>query len=293
MTGGSGQVGGALARLAPPGIDIVVPSRAQLDLAAERFDIAALLSATRASVIVNCAAYTDVDAAEDDPLLARRVNADAPAALAAAAATAGIPIVQLSTDYVFRGDKPAPYDEDDRPDPQSVYGRTKLEGEHAVAASGARYAILRTSWVFSAGGRNFLRTILKLGRERASLVVVADQHGCPTHAADFAAAVAAVTRRLACGTLDDGIWHAANAGDTTWHGFARHIFKRAAELGQSVPTIEAISTSAYPTRALRPANSRLSTDRLYRDFGLKLRSWTAAADEVVTELIEKDGSEAQ
>ena len=284
VTGGSGQIGGAFAALAPSGVRVILPSRAELDLASDRLDIAPLLSATGATAIVNCAAYTDVDRAEDEPLLARRVNAAAPAALAAAAVAVGIPIVQVSTDYVFRGDKPVAYVEEDEPCPQGVYGQTKLDGERAVAASGARYAILRTSWVFSAGGRNFLRTMLRLGGERAALRVVADQRGCPTHAADFAAAAATVTRRLTDGGIDSGIWHVANAGETTWHGFAERIFARAAAAGQKVPTVEAIDSSAYPTRAVRPANSRLSTDRLHRDFGVKLRPWTMAVDEVTAEL---------
>ena len=289
VTGGSGQVGGALVDRAPAHVQIICPSRAQLDLSAEQIDIAPLITATGASAIINCAAYTNVDGAEDEPAIAHRINASAPAALATAAAAADIPIVQISTDYVFSGGKSAAYVEDDDTDPQNVYGRTKCDGEHAVVASGARHAILRTSWVFSAGGSNFVRTMLRLGKERDLLHVVADQHGCPTHASDLANAIAVVTEALTSRRQDSGIWHVANAGETTWHGMAQRIFARASELGRPAPRVEGIASSEYPTRAARPTNSRLSTARLRRDFGLELRSWESAVDEVVGDIIANEG----
>lgn len=289
VTGGSGQVGGALAARAPAHVRIVALSRDQLDLAAEHIDIAPLIAATGASAVINCAAYTNVDGAEDEPAVAHRINASAPAALAAAAAAADIPIVQISTDYVFAGDKPSAYVEEDNTDPQNVYGRTKCDGERAVVASGARHAILRTSWVFSAGGSNFVRTMLRLGKERDLLRVVADQQGCPTHAADLADAITVVAEDLISRRKDSGIWHVANAGETTWYGMAQHIFGRAAELGRPAPRVEGIASTEYPTRAARPANSRLSTARLESDFGLELRSWETAVDEVVGDIIAKEG----
>lgn len=288
VTGGSGQLGGALAAAPPPGVRIVAPPRAVLDLASDRLDAAPLLAAEKVTAIVNCGAYTKVDQAEDEPELAQRINGDAPGALAHAACTAGIPIVQISTDYVFAGDKRGWYQEDDATGPRSVYGSSKLAGERAVRASGARHAILRTAWVFSGGGANFVRTMLRLGREREAVGVVADQFGCPTHAADLAQAVAAVTRALEDGR-DSGVWHVVNAGDTSWHGLAEHAFARAAALGQPVPKLSAITTADYPTRAPRPANSRLATDRLYRDFGIALRPWQQAVDAAVDAIVACEG----
>jgi dTDP-4-dehydrorhamnose reductase len=273
----------------PPGVRIVAPPRAALDLAAERLDLAPLLAAERITAIVNCGAYTKVDQAEDEPQLAQRINGDAPGALAAAARDAGIPIVQISTDYVFAGDKTAPYTEDDPTGPTSAYGRSKLAGEQAVLASGARHAILRTAWVFSADGANFVRTMLRLGRERDTVGVVDDQIGCPTHAGDIAAAVAQVTLALEDGRCGNGVWHLVNAGETSWHGLAERVFARAALRGQPAPVLNAIPTSAYPTKAPRPANSRLVTDRLYHDFGIRLRPWKEAADEAVDEILAREG----
>jgi len=289
VTGGSGQVGGAFAANPPPGVRIVAPPRAVLDLAAERVDVAPLLAAEGVTAIVNCGAYTKVDQAEDEPELARRINGEAPAALAAAARDADIPIVQISTDYVFAGDKPAPYTEDDPTRPTSAYGRSKLVGEELVAASGAHHAILRTAWVFSPSGANFVRTMLRLGRERDTVGVVDDQIGCPTHASDIAAAVAQVTAALEDRRCGSGLWHLVNTGETSWHGLAEHVFARAALRGQRAPVLNAIPTSAYPTRAPRPANSRLVTDRLYHDFGIRLRPWQEAADEAVDAIMAREG----
>jgi dTDP-4-dehydrorhamnose reductase len=163
-----------------------------------------------------------------------------------------------------------------------------VAGERAVRGSGARHAILRTAWVFSGGGANFVRTMLRLGRERDAVGVVADQFGCPTNAADLAQAVAAVTLAIEDGH-DSGLWHVVNAGETSWHGLAERVFARAAELGQPTPKLSAISTADYPTKAPRPANSRLATDRLYRDFGIALRPWQAAADAAVDAIVAREG----
>ena len=292
VTGGSGQLGGALVAHPPTGVRIVAPPRAALDLAGETLDVAPLLAAEGVTAIVNCGAYTKVDQAEDEPELADRVNGAAPGTLARAARAAGIPIVQISTDYVFAGDKPEPYTEDDDTGPQGVYGRSKLAGEQAVIAAGARHAILRTAWVFSGGGTNFVRTMLRLGRERDMVSVVADQHGCPTHAGDLAEAVAAITLALEDGRRASGLWHVVNAGETTWHGLAERAFARAAFHGRPAPVLNAIPTSAYPTKAPRPANSRLAGERLYRDFGIRLRPWQDAADAAVDEILAHEGGAA-
>jgi dTDP-4-dehydrorhamnose reductase len=285
VTGASGQVGGALALAPPAGVRIVAPPRAMLDLAlGDAIDVAPLLGAEGVTAIVNCGAYTRVDQAEEESELAQRINAAAPGALARAAAMAGIPIVQVSTDYVFSGDKPSPYDEADATAPQGVYGRSKLAGEQAVMASGARSAILRTAWVFSPRGSNFVRTMLRLGRERDALGVVADQLGCPTHAGDLAAVVAQVTLALEDGA-SSGLWHAVNAGETSWHGLATRVFARAALHGRPAPSVRALTTAEYPTKAVRPANSRLATVKLRRDFGISLRDWEAAVDDAVDAII--------
>jgi dTDP-4-dehydrorhamnose reductase len=201
------------------------------------------------------------------------VNALAPANLAEAAARADIPIVHVSTDYVFPADGHGPWPEDGRIAPVGVYGQTKAEGEAGVRTSGARYAIIRTAWVVSADRSNFVKTMLRLGAERDELRVVADQLGTPTHAGDLAAALQRVTH---CFSEDpaqpSGTWHCANAGETTWHGLATHVFACAARLGLRVPKrVDAIATADYPTPARRPLDSRLETSAIARDFGIRLR----------------------
>lgn len=292
VTGGSGQVGGALAAAPPPGVHVIAPSRALLDLADPALDVAPLLAAEDVTAIINCGAFTGVDRAEDNVDLAHQVNALAPGILARAARTAGIPIVQISTDYVFSGESPGFYREYDVTGPRCVYGRTKLAGEQAVIASGANHAILRTAWVFSAGGNNFVRNMLRLGREKDELGIVADQRGCPTHAGDLAQAIAAITAAFDGGSRASGVWHIVNSGETTWHGLATHIFARAARLGQPSPRVKPLTTAEYPTKASRPANSRLATDLVSADFGIGLRGWEAAADAVVDTIIAAEGRQA-
>src|SRR3546814_216398 len=182
------------------------------------------------------------------------------------------------------------YNEDDLTGPRGAYGRTKLAGEKAVIASGARYAILRTAWVFSAQGTNFVRTILRLGRERDTLGVVADQIGCPTHAGDLAQATAQVTQALAAGEVSDGIWHVVNGGETSWHGLASHALAQAAMHGWRTPTLNRLTTSEYPTKAPRPANSRLATEKLQADFGIVLRDWREATTAAVDVIIGQEGN---
>jgi len=272
VTGGTGQVASALAEAGGEAVRVV--GRPAFD-----FDrpetLAACLGSARPWLVVNAAAYTAVDAAEDDAAAAYRANRDGPGTLAGLCAAAGIPLIHISTDYVFDGAKGAPYVETDPTGPTGVYGASKLAGEQAVLASGAPAIVLRTSWVYAPAGRNFVRTMLRVGAERDRLRVVADQRGCPTTAADLAAAIMAVAARLRDGWRDEyaGVFHAAGTGETTWHGLAVAVFEAAAGFGARVPFVEAITTAAYPTRAKRPADSRLDCGRLEAVHGVRLPDW--------------------
>ena len=284
VTGGSGQVGGALARLAGSDVEIVAPARDTLDLTDPKA-LATIVGARPWAAIINCAAYTAVDKAENDVVAAWQVNALAPAALASASAAAGIPILHISTDYVFSGAKPDAYVEDDPVAPLGVYGASKLGGELAVRSANPHHIILRTAWVVSATGNNFVKTMLRLGAERPHLRVVADQKGCPTSADDIARAVLAVLPRIGDGPF--GTYHFVNAGEATWHALAEAVFARAARHGRPAPSVEPIATSDYPTPAARPANSRLATDKIARDFGVSPRDWHEAIDEIVDTLLKE------
>ncbi|MBB4154459.1 dTDP-4-dehydrorhamnose reductase [Sphingomonas jinjuensis] len=285
-TGGSGQVGTELARLSwPQGWEVVVLTRADLDLT-DPSAITAKVGERPWAAVINAAAYTAVDKAESDQLAAWAVNALAPAAFAAACKGAGIPIVQVSTDYVFAGDRDGAWQTDDPVAPLGVYGASKLGGELAVRTSGARHAIVRTAWVVSAHGNNFVKTMLRVGAQRDTLAVVADQHGSPTSAADLAAALATIAMRLADDTdAPTGTYHFSNAGPTTWHGFAQEIFAQGASRGGPSPSVEPIPTSAYPTPARRPANSLLDTATLTRDFGIRPRPWQAALSDILDKIM--------
>ena len=286
VTGGSGQIGTALQRLAwPQGVRLHAPSRREMDLA-DPAALAAMVASRPWAAVVNCAAHTAVDRCESEVVAAWTVNALAPAALAAATAKASIPILHVSTDYVFDGAKDGFYVESDPVGPLGVYGASKEGGEQAVRTANARHVILRTAWVFSATGANFVKTMLRHGAERPLMRVVDDQIGCPSGAPDIAGAIKTIVLRLAreadapCGT-----WHFANGGDTSWHGFATEIFAQGAARGGPSPKVEAISTAQYPTPARRPANSRLSTKRLECDFGIIRRPWRVALAEVLQELL--------
>jgi dTDP-4-dehydrorhamnose reductase len=242
-------------------------------------------------LIVNAAAYTAVDRAEDEPERAMRVNADAVGALGAWAARHAAGVVHYSTDYVFDGSATHPYREDDPTRPLGVYGRSKLAGERALRESGARHLILRTAWVYGARGRNFLCTMLKLGAERDELRVVDDQIGAPTSAGLIADVTACVVGRWfdpegSDGRTLDGTYHLVAAGQTSWCGFARAIFERASgvRLLQSTPRVRAIATADYPTRATRPAYSVLDTSKLRAAFGVELPDWQTALDDVIDKL---------
>lgn len=278
--GRHGQVGSELLRAPPPpGWTVRGLGRDEADLT--RPDtVAAAVAVARPTVVVNAAAYTAVDRAESEAELAFAVNRDGPAALARACARQGVPLIHLSTDYVFNGRKPAPYVEDDPIDPLNVYGASKAAGEQAVREAGADHIILRTSWVFSPFGLNFVKTMLRLGRERPQLGIVGDQTGCPTAAADIAGTVLALAAALGQGRRDGlGTFHFCNAGATTWFGFAEAIFERVAAAGGTVPALKAIATDQYPTPAVRPRNSVLDGTRIGSVHGIHPRPWRAGLAE--------------
>jgi dTDP-4-dehydrorhamnose reductase len=272
ITGASGQVGGALLRILPPGIESHAPTREQLDLGDARA-IHAAVTAFKPELIINAAAYTAVDKAESEPFVADAINAQAPQHLAEAAHTLdGCRLIQLSTDYVFDGRGSEPYRPDDAPHPLSVYGRTKLAGEQAVLGVLAnRAVVLRTAWVYAAQGRNFLLTMLRLMRERGAVRVVADQKGSPTAAFSIARALWKITElpRL------HGILHWTDAGVASWYEFARAIAEDALAVGLLSQSVEVtpISTTDYPTAAHRPANSALETGGSAGQIGLNPESW--------------------
>ncbi len=286
VTGGSGQVGTELARHAwPEGWEAVTLTRADLDLS-DPAAIAAMVASRDWAAIVSAGAYTAVDKAEGDVVTAWQVNALAPAALAAAAKDRGIPIVHVSTDYVFPGDREGAWEVDDPVAPLGVYGASKLGGELAVRTSGARHAIVRTAWVVSAHGNNFVKTMLRVAADRPALRVVADQHGSPTSAADLATALATMVVRLVeDAAAPGGTYHFSNAGPTHWAGFAEEIFRQSAARGGPASTVEPITTADYPTPARRPANSLLSHRAIERDFGIHPRGWQTALGDILDELL--------
>lgn len=284
VTGVTGQVGSELARLSwPVGVELVTPMRATLDIA-DADAVRAYVMGGDFDAVINCAAYTAVDRAESDSLAAFGINALAPAAMAEATRALGIPLVHVSTDYVFDGAKTSAYVEDDPIRPLGVYGASKAAGELAVRSINPRHAIVRTSWVFSPHGSNFVKTMLRLA-DRPELGVVDDQRGCPTAAADLAAALAAITVRMIQDPLAPvGTYHFANQGAVTWYGFARAIFGLNERNGGKAPEIKAIGTKDYPTPARRPMNSILSVQRLSQDYGIRPRGWDEALQETLAAL---------
>ncbi|OLL32991.1 dTDP-4-dehydrorhamnose reductase [Burkholderia sp. SRS-W-2-2016] len=280
VTGVNGQVGFELLRSLQGLGRVVACDRSVLDLSdLER--VRTVVRELKPSLIVNPAAYTAVDKAETDIAAARRLNADVPRVLAEEAAASGAALIHYSTDYVFDGTKDGAYVETDATNPQNVYGLTKLEGEQAIAATGCAHLILRTSWVYGRRGKNFLLTMLKLGSERPELRVVADQIGAPTWSKTIATATAHIAAQAL--SADDrtqwwarrsGVYHFTSAGATSWHGFAEAIFANA--MGERAPKVVPIPASDYPVPAMRPANSRLSHDKLTEAFGLRLPDWADA-----------------
>ncbi len=285
VTGANGQLGTELRRYTwPAGWGVHAVDVDTLDLT-DTAAIAALVASRRWAAVINGAAYTAVDKAESDAVTAWAVNALAPAAFAAACREADVPLVQVSTDYVFDGSKPGGWAVDDAVGPLNVYGASKLGGELAVRTGTPRHAIVRTSWVVSPHGHNFIKTMLRLGAERSALTVVDDQHGAPTSAADLAAALAAIAMRMAADASLAGTCHFTNAGETTWAGFARAIFASAQRYGGPSPEVAGITTADYPVPAKRPAHSRLDHTTLTRDFGISPRDWRVALDDIIDELM--------
>ena len=285
IVGGSGQVGREFAGLVlPAGTETEMPGRRALDIS-DRSRVAAAIAGGGWSAVINAAAWTAVDRAETNVADAFAANALGPAILAEATRAAGIPLVHVSTDYVFDGRKAGPYVEDDPRNPLGVYGASKLAGEEAVRTGNPRHLIVRTSWVFGRHGANFVKTMLRLAAERPQLRVVDDQRGSPTSAKDLAEALLAMTVRLVGSDADlSGTYHFANAGEATWCSFAREIVRLGAERGGRRPEVVPITTAEYPTPAKRPANSRLSTAKLQERFGIVPRRWEPALAEVVEAL---------
>jgi dTDP-4-dehydrorhamnose reductase len=273
LTGVNGQVGWELRRSLQGLGTIHAPLRDELDLS-NPDALREAVRSLRPSLIVNPAAYTAVDKAESERDAAYAINAIAPGVFAEEARRLDIPLIHYSTDYVFAGDGTNLWHEDSETGPVNVYGASKLAGEEAIRASGCKHLVLRTSWVYGARGKNFLLTMLKLGRERETLNVVADQIGAPT----WCRTIADVTTHIIASRPDwqavSGAYHLVNAGETSWHGFAEHIFEIAAARGEKVPNaVGAIASEAYPTPARRPKNSRLSLDKLSQTFGLVPPTW--------------------
>ena len=292
LLGKNGQVGWELQRaLAPLGelvaCDFDSPGALKADFAQPE-SLRALVRTVRPDVIVNSAAHTAVDKAESEPDFARALNATAPGVVAQEAAALGALMVHYSTDYVFDGSGQAPRDETAPTGPLSVYGRTKLEGEDAIRASGCSHLILRTSWVYAARGGNFARTMLKLAAERDALNVIADQHGAPTGAELLADVTAHALRRTCAEPALGGTYHCVAGGETHWQGYASFVIEWARAHGMPIKVaaqaIKPIPTSAYPTPAQRPLNSRLDTRKLRSNFGLNLPDWQAGVERMLTEI---------
>ena len=286
VTGQNGQVATSLVERAAlrDGIEVIALGRPTLDLEKPE-TVGPAIMAARPQIVVNAAAYTAVDKAESEPERAFAANRDGAGAAAAAAHALGIPFIQLSTDYVYPGNKPAPYVETDATGPLGVYGASKLAGEEAVKSAHAFPVIFRTSWVYSPFGANFVKTMLRLGKERDVLRVVDDQQGNPTSAIDIADAILRVTPDLLAGSRTGGTFHLCGEGSVTWCGFARQIFEVSASLGGPAPRVEAITTADFPTPARRPANSRMETEAFATRFGFRLRPWQDAVAETVTRLL--------
>lgn len=284
---GRGQVGEALVEAAAAtAIPLVSRAHGEADIA-EPAAVEEAIRRARPGLIVNAAAYTAVDRAEDEPELAERANVMGPAVLAAAAAQHGIPLVHISTDYVFDGTKKDAYVEDDPTAPLGVYGMTKLAGEEAVRAVLPEHVILRTAWVYGRHGRNFLKTMLGLAGQRSQLRVVADQRGTPTSADDLATAILRIAAAME-GGAPWGTYHFAGTGETTWHGFAGNIVAEQAAVTGRRPEVVAITTADYPTQARRPANSMLDSSRFVSAFGFRARPWQEETRRIVAALLSKE-----
>ncbi|BAV51768.1 NAD(P)-dependent oxidoreductase [Mesorhizobium sp. 113-1-2] len=290
VTGRDGQVAASLleAGQAHAGVEVVAIGRPELDLARPETIVDAIALA-KPDIVVSAAAYTAVDLAEDEPDLAFAVNATGAGKVAEAAARLGVPIIHLSTDYVFDGSASRPYLETDATAPLGVYGASKLAGEQAVAAAGPRHLILRTAWVYSPFGKNFAKTMLRLAADRDEISVVADQWGNPTSALDIADAIlhAAAMLHGDKSVSAFGTYHLAGTGETNWSGFARHILDTSQASGGSWADVRDIATKDYPTKARRPANSRLSSAKFAAVFGWSAPEWRESTERVVRRILDR------
>jgi dTDP-4-dehydrorhamnose reductase len=285
LTGANGQVGWELSnRGRQRGLEILALDRSALDIK-DPSSVEKEVSQPGVFLVVNAAAYTAVDQAELEPELAFSVNRDGPAYLASACAKAGIPLIHISTDFVFGGEKKGPYHERDQVSPLNVYGKSKAAGEIAVRERLQEHIILRTAWVYGVHGNNFVKTMLRLGREREVVHVVDDQYGCPTYAADLAETILKIAAQfLDDGQVQWGTYHYCGKGVTSWYGFAEAIFSVAAEyVALRVRQVEPISTAQYPTAARRPANSVLDCSLVERSFGIVPKPW----DESLARMLEQ------
>jgi dTDP-4-dehydrorhamnose reductase len=275
-------------RAAKQNTPIVLKGRPDLDLQ-NAMDVERVVAAVNPTAIVNAAAFTAVDEAEDERTHAFRINRDGAAYLAAAAQLREIPFVHISTDYVFDGHKQSPYLEDDATAPLNVYGRSKLEGETAVRIACPQAVVIRTSWIYSPYGHNFLRSMVRLSTTKPTVKVVNDQHGAPTSALDLSAAILNIVRQLKSAQTSDtgGIYHLAAQGETTWHGFAAEIFAGLSRRGHTVPELRAIATAERPTPARRPQYSCLDSSKAQRVFGVRLSPWRDSLDVSLYELTKR------
>lgn len=281
IIGKNGQVARALAkRAAARGMSVTVAGRPEFDLAKFYGELP-----TRANAVINAAAYTQVDRAEDETELASRINGSAVGALARASSQSDV-FIHLSTDYVFAGDKPTPYVETDPVAPNNAYGVSKLTGEQAALENNQRSVILRTAWVYDGEGANFVRTMLRLAKSRDEINVVADQHGCPTFAPDLADA--ALTIAAKPGAF--GVFHCVGGGATTWAGFAEEIFRQSQARGGPSAAVKHISSAEFPVRAKRPANSRLDCSKLEGAYGIYLRPWRSALADCMDQIAQSGWS---
>ena len=293
LFGANGQLGQEMVRAsAARGMSLVALSHAEADIA-DANAVREAIARHKPALVVNAAAYTKVDLAETDVEAARRGNDIGPALLGEACAAAGIPLVHVSTDYVFDGTKPTAYVETDAVSPASSYGRSKEAGERALRAATPRHVILRTSWVYSEFGHNFLKTILRLAATRDELRIVADQRGCPTSTLDLAEAVLSIAPRLIAGEDVWGTYHFAGSGVTTWHGFASRIVAAQTPFTGRSPRVTPITTAEYPLPAPRPANAELDCGLFARTFGIRARPWTEETDRITRVLVSAQLGTAQ
>jgi dTDP-4-dehydrorhamnose reductase len=288
VTGGAGQVGQALQRsLSDKDGEFFFPGREQFDLLSESSMVEGI-RALRPDLVLNLAAYTAVDRAEDEPEICEAINATAPAILARETARLMVPLVHVSTDYVFSGGLDRPYREDDQTGPINIYGRTKLAGENTIVAENPFHVIVRASWIVSPYRANFVKTMLRLATERDTIRVVADQIGCPTSADDLAIALLTMMRHpVREAENGSGIFHFSNQGEASWADLAEAVMTSVASLGGKRSVIESISTAEYPTKASRPRNSRLNTEKIQLQHGILARNWRDATAEIVRDLVER------